>query len=113
VRTGTTIRRKIDRWGRLHIGSCVCDLCLAREIGHDPNDKGMLTRALAELSAGGLPSFSRYRGKCDRCGDPGMVSTANRLAWAWEALCPLARRAARQTAPSFGSLLSRFRAMES
>jgi hypothetical protein len=59
---------------------CICDDCIAVEIG--TSDVKKVTLATKKLALRESRFFTRWRGKCSNCGKSTFVIIARRLTWA-------------------------------
>jgi len=76
-----TVIRKVDDWLRHRQGECYCDDCITEALADEPRKD--VQRVTSILSNGHNPDFSKYPGRCERCGKPALVTIASpNLSWA-------------------------------
>jgi len=69
----STAMRAVDSWMSARVGQCFCDRCIAEETGLEHK---LVGRSIIATK------FSRYRGRCTKCGVVRTVTVSHRLVWA-------------------------------
>lgn len=76
-----SIAQRVENWILYNSrNECICDLCIAKEIG--VNDSRKVAIVTQKLAVRDPPFFIRWRGQCSSCGKPKSVILARRLTWA-------------------------------
>ena len=71
--TTSTVMRSVDSWMSARVGQCFCDRCIAAATGLEQK---IVSRSIIATK------FSRYRGRCEKCGVVRTVTVSHRLVWA-------------------------------
>ena len=69
-----TLRDTVEKLLRAKVGDCMCDACIARELGEQDIDD--VKRVMSFIGSGHRIEFSRYHARCAMCGDQNLIIRA-------------------------------------